>query len=287
MTVVVVGASGTVGWLLVPHWRNTTAPVLLQYRGAISPWTTEMVLKWNPEDGADALKGWVSSHKRPSCMIVLAGVTPRSGKALADNASIAETCLAAAQSVAIPRVMVASSSAVYGDYLDRPFSEDDEPRPVNAYGTAKLVMERACEKLAAPELQVTCLRIGNVAGADALLSEIDTSGDKQLVIDQFEDGGTPLRSYIGPKTLAETLMQLAYYDGSLPPTLNISAPEPVEMASLADAASLRWRPRPRSKWSGQKITLDCTRLWNLLVPPPGASDPEEILRQLEMSRTEQ
>ncbi|WP_162685673.1 NAD-dependent epimerase/dehydratase family protein [Roseovarius amoyensis] len=284
MTVVVVGASGTVGRLLVPHWQSTSAPVLLQYRGTISPWTGGKVLKWNPDDGADALERWVSSHERASCMIVLAGVTPRSGKTLSDNTRIAEACLTAARSVAIPRALVASSSAVYGDYLDRPFSEEDDPHPMNAYGTAKLVMEKECERLAAPDLQVTCLRIGNVAGADALLSQIGTSGDRQPVIDQFNDGGTPLRSYIGPGTLAEVLLKLAHIRDHLPPILNVGAPVPVQMGELAEAAGLRWCPRPKPDARLQRITLDCGRLWALMHGQPQTSDPAEMSRQLSFSK---
>lgn len=287
MTIVVVGATGRVGRLLVPHWRRSAAPVLLQFRKAPPVSEKDRNLRWNPDEGTRALESWVAANAAPSCMIVLAGITPRSGDDLSLNTRIAKICLDAAKRVGIPRALVASSSAVYGDYLDRPFRETNTCRPVNDYGRAKLAMEEYCRSLVEPGLQVTCLRLGNIAGADALLSRVDATDGKEIAIDRFKDGGTPLRSYIGAETLADTLLQLASFDGALPPVLNIAAPEPVEMAALANAAHLPWHPRPKPEWSGQRITLDCKRLWNLISPPPKASDSAEMIRQLEISRNAQ
>jgi len=285
VTIVVVGASGAVGTLLIPHWQKSAVPVLLQYRGSDSPWAKSESLKWNCDTGVDALERWKQQHGPISSMIVLAGVTPRSGSDLSLNTTIAEKCLHAAHACRIPRVMIASSSAVYGDHLDRPFAEGDEPRPVNPYGIAKLEMERACERLSAPDITITRLRIGNVAGADALLSQIRQPQERGLSIDRFEDGGTPLRSYIGPGTLAEALARLARLPVPLPDVLNVGAPDPVEMGNLADSAGLRWLPVPKTGNRGQRITLNCERLWSLVPCQPNASDPNEMVHQLTLSWT--
>ena len=217
-------------------------------------------------------------------MAVLAGVTPRSGRNVVQNTRIAETCLAAAKAVGIERVLVASSSAVYGDQLDRPFRETDCVRPANAYGAAKLAMENACARWSSA-LEVVCLRIGNVAGADALLRQAYLPTRPDILLDRFADGTTPLRSYIGPGTMAEVLMDLATHDGPLPSVLNLAAPLPVEMSALADAAGLLWRARDRCDTKGQSITLDCTRLWGLLGAPERASDPTEMVAQINLPRT--
>lgn len=284
MTVVVIGVTGAVGCLLVPHWWRTAASVLLQYRRAAPPWSFGQCLQWDPGAGAEALERWAAAHARPSSMVVLAGATMRSGRDLSLNRAIAEACLAAARNLGIPRVIVASSSAVYGDHLDRPFVEEDEPRPVNAYGSAKLDMELACERWAATDFEVSRLRIGNVAGADAVLSQFGALVHEKICIDRFQDGTTPLRSYIGPGTLADILLELARYPGRLPGILNVGAPEPVQMGALADAAGLRWQPRQKEGTRGGRITLDCDRLWSLLPCRPRASDPCEMIRQIACSR---
>ena len=281
---IVVGSSGEVGRLLVTHWRRASTSVVLQYRNNDLPDPLVLSFRWDPDGGVTALADWIKAHDRPSAMLVLAGVTPRSGRDLTLNSQIAETCLAAAKSVGIGRVLVASSSAVYGDELDRPFKETDATRPVNAYGAAKLEMEQACARWSAA-LEVVCLRIGNVAGADALLRQTFLPKRPDILLDRFADGTTPLRSYIGPGTMAGVLIDLAKYGGPLPFALNLAAPKPVEMGALADAARLPWRPRNRSDTKGQSITLDCAQLWRLLEAPERVSDPAEMVAQINLSRT--
>lgn len=281
---IVVGSSGEVGRLLVTHWRRASTPVVLQYRNNDAPDPQVFSLRWDPDGGVTALADWIEAHDIPSAMLVLAGVTPRSGRDLTLNTHIAETCLAAAKEVGIERVLVASSSAVYGDELDRPFRETDATRPVNEYGAAKLEMEQACVRWSSA-LEVVCLRIGNVAGADALLRQAYLPERPEILLDRFADGTTPLRSYIGPGTMAAVLTGLATHDGPLPSALNLAAPRPVEMGALADAAGLPWRPRNRSDTKGQSITLECAQLWGLLEEPERASEPPEMIAQINLSRT--
>ena len=281
----VVGSSGAVGQLMLPHWRLAKAPVVIQYRNGSRPHYSLQALNWNPDDGAGALEDWISAQGHPPrAMLVLAGVTPRSGRDLHLNTQIAETCLAAAQSAGVGRVLVASSSAVYGDHLSRSFSETDHPIPVNAYGEAKLEMERACARFS-EALEVVCLRIGNVPGADAVLSRTLQPELPETFLDQFADGGTPERSYIGPGTMADSLVKLGALEQKLPPVLNLAAPAPVQMGALADAAGLSWHGRARSDTKGQSITLDCARLWSFLSAPLNASDPAEMVAQLNFSRS--
>lgn len=278
----VVGSSGEVGQLMSPHWRRSMAPLVLQYRRGPAPAPGLRSLRWNPDNGSSDLVDWirVQSHP-PQAMLVMAGVTPRSGRDLQLNTQIAENCLSAAKEVGIRRVLIASSSAVYGDHLSRPFSEIDTPVPVNAYGVAKLAMEKACARWS-PEIEVVCLRIGNVAGADAVLRQCFKPEPSEMFLDQFADGRTPERSYIGPGTLSEVLVELASLKEELPSVLNVAAPNPVQMGMLANAARLPWRERARSDTKGQSITLDCTRLCELLPTVAHVSDPAEIVAQLNL-----
>jgi nucleoside-diphosphate-sugar epimerase len=89
---------------------------------------------------------------------------------LALNTQLGLAAVAAAAQLEIQRVLLASSSAVYGTHSDAPFTETDPLVPVNDYGRAKQVMEQICHARAhATGVALCCLRIGNVAGADALL----------------------------------------------------------------------------------------------------------------------
>lgn len=274
-SLIVTGASGRVGRLLAADWARRGARVALQRRdagaGAGLP-----VLRWAPLEGPRALLDWVERHGAPGAMLVLAGATPGTGHDLALNGALAEACLAAARAAGIGRVLLASSAAVYGGGQSEPWREGDAARPTSAYGMAKMAMERAADPWRARGLAVTSLRIGNVAGADALLLN---AGKGALSIDRFADGTGPVRSYVGPQSMARVVLALAEPSLALPPVLNLAAPHPVAMADLATAAGLDWRWRPAPDDAVPRYTLDCSALAALVPFDDTESAATEIAAQ--------
>lgn len=279
---IVVGASGRVGRMVSGAWRIDRGPAdrIVEQSRRSEATTDAKSLRWDPMTGSGELCDWVARHGVPRAMIVLAGVTPGTGQDLSLNTDIAVACATAALDAQIPRVLVASSSAVYGSGNGTPFAETAVCQPVNAYGEAKMAMECACEALAAPGFEICCLRIGNVAGADALLLNVaGLAPGAPVVIDTFADGRGPVRSYIGPRTLARVLGKLAIQDAVLPPVLNIAAPEPVSMDSLAEAAGHPWTARPANSAAQQSITLDTTLLSDVCSFKPQESYPSQMISQ--------
>jgi nucleoside-diphosphate-sugar epimerase len=63
---------------------------------------------------------------------------------LAQNVLSTQRLLEAAKAVGLPRLVLASSSSVYGQAERFPTSEDDLPRPVSPYGLSKLAAEHLC-----------------------------------------------------------------------------------------------------------------------------------------------
>lgn len=125
-----------------------------------------------------------------------------------------------------------------------------------------------------------CLRIGNVAGADALLGNgAALKSGERLRIDSFDGGATPLRSYIGPHTLAKVLCELAQNHKTLPDVLNIGVSNPVEMAALAQAAGMAFDLVPAMGSAHQYITLDCAALARLYSFNATDSDPAQMVAQ--------
>ncbi|MDD5448234.1 MAG: UDP-glucose 4-epimerase GalE [Actinomycetota bacterium] len=60
-----------------------------------------------------------------------------------------------------------STAAVYGEPKDVPLTEDSETRPLNPYGSSKLMFEQVLEQTArATEMKFVSLRYFNAAGAD-------------------------------------------------------------------------------------------------------------------------
>jgi UDP-glucose 4-epimerase len=81
----------------------------------------------------------------------------------------------------VPRVVLASSSAVYGDDAELPVAETATPRPMSPYAEAKLASEQVCAAAAdAGQLTAACLRFFNVYGPRQ-----DPSSEYSGVISRF------------------------------------------------------------------------------------------------------
>jgi nucleoside-diphosphate-sugar epimerase len=73
--------------------------------------------------------------------------------------------LEAARDAGVRRIVIASSSSVYGAQQATPLREDVRPRPISPYGASKLVGEALAETFSqAYGMQVVCLRYFNVYG---------------------------------------------------------------------------------------------------------------------------
>lgn len=280
--VLVLGSTGRIGTMLRRFWsrdtsRDTDITRLYQTRRAQDRAESDLVV-W---DILDPLPDTITGQAPFDCMIVLAGIVPQAEANLALNISLGLASLEAAARLGSARVLLASSSAVYGASSNAPLSEEGPLAPANPYGRAKQAMEEACKVQARKlGLELCCLRIGNVAGADALLlNGAALRQGETLQLDMFADGGTPMRSYIGPDSLGRVLMSLVRSPAPLPDALNIAAPRPVSMGALAQTAHLPVTLRPVKDSAHQYITLDCTRLTAIHRFDPAEADPGEMVRQ--------
>lgn len=249
----VLGASGRIGGILRKFW--SFEQVRWQTRGKVAE-----------ESAAASGHGWITfdplaepkalARAASGCQAILclAGVVTGRGGDLNDNITLAEAAVrAGAKSGA--RVLLTSSAAVYGAETGE-LVEDTDLTPLSDYGRAKAEMERRGAELGAQlGVQVCSLRIGNIAGVDAILG----GWRPGFQLDQFPDGRTPRRSYIGVKTLARVLGVLMQAK-DLPGALNITAPGVVEMGALLDAADLAWLPRPAGQGAIAEVCLSTRTL---------------------------
>jgi len=255
-----VGASGMVGRLVRGAWLNDPridVRLVSQLRSEACK-TDEDALFWAPLEGPERFEQYVRSDGSPAALIMVAGVIPGPNADFTKNSDLAVACLEAAKAAGCNRVLIASSAAVYGPSLDVPFSENTPCGPVAPYGASKLAMEQACEPYRDAGMDVCCLRIGNVVGADALMR--NAADGSSVQIDRFADCHGPERSYIGPESLARVLATLAGWHERLPDVLNVAAPIPTDMADLARAADLDWSWADAPDEALQRVTLDATRL---------------------------
>lgn len=262
----VLGSTGRLGGFLRRAW-----PFAL--RGGLRP-------VWQARDGRPGCLRWdILGDPAPpwagGVVLVLSG-----GRQVPDiNAAVALRAMQAALDQGARHVFLCSSAAVYpaGEAL----CEDMALAPAAAYGTAKAAMEVAAldfhARTGGPGL--TILRIGNVAGADALLG---ARRDGPVVLDPTPDGRGPVRSYVGPMTLAGIFAHLATLASArqtLPRVLNIATPRPVAMADLAAAAGLEWGFGPVNPDVIPVVGLDTKRLQSLMKLPPVVGRPAVMVQE--------
>lgn len=269
--VLLIGGSGRLGRLLRHAWKRRGGQRLI----------------WQSRSGQDGVQldpladpaGYARAAAGADVIFNLAGVTTGDCEALAVNRELALAAIAAARAAGVRRVFLASSAAVYGR-AGTGTREDTAPQPISDYGRAKRTMEEAVLDPTAGGgalPRVTCLRIGNVAGADQLLGATE-AGEPQF-LDICADGRGPRRSYIGPQALAgmlEILFALARDDRPLPPILNVALAGAVRMEALLDADGRCWHPRPASAEVIPELCLD-TALLARVIGVPGAADAAAIV----------
>jgi nucleoside-diphosphate-sugar epimerase len=259
----VTGANGHVGTFLRAAWHADPgiAPTWCARRPPAD-------IVWSP---------WHDVPELPRCGTVLAlwGRTGGDARMLAQNCELARAACHLARACGAGRVIHLSSAAIYGPGTR--MRETQPAAPANAYGAAKLDMERTIAGLPRDGPHHVVLRVANVIGADSLATAL-RDPTRPVTLDRFADASGPCRSYIAPGDLARVfaaLMRLPEDD--LPDILNVAAPEPVAMADLARAAGRP--PIWRDAMAGAQpcISLDTARLGHLLPGAVRCTTPAQMI----------
>ncbi|MFZ3581914.1 NAD-dependent epimerase/dehydratase family protein [Loktanella sp. DJP18] len=241
----ILGASGRLGRALARSWPAGTPAPLRQTR-----------------DGAGGTLAWdILNAPAPALppidsVFVLAGVTHGTPEALALNTELARVGADLGARLGVP-VLLASSQAVYGPQPGL-LREDAPLRPASDYGRAKAAMEAA---VTGPH--VTHLRIGNVAGCDALAAAIARGG---VVLDRFVDGQGPRRAWCTPGDLARVLLALRSAPVR-PQVVNVARPGLVAMADVLAVAGVAFDWTPAPPGALPRMALDVTLLQGICPLP--------------------
>lgn len=260
MQLFITGADGRLGKMLCAAWGKDgltgLTPVWSSRRG-----TGSDHIAW------DILSGPAPRLAKDCIVLHLAGVLSGNPVALAANADMALRVCDAAKAAGASHIFVASSAAVYGA-AQTDHVEVQPPAPLSDYGKSKLDMERKvlCWATNAGSPSATCLRIGNVLGADALFRSAN-SGQIAILDPVSNQSGGPIRSYIGPRALAQILARLFQQirdDGTMPSILNVAAPIPISMADLLKSAHRPFQFGPPNPHTIPRVSLSTKRLAGLV-----------------------
>lgn len=265
-----LGAQGKAGRALRQAWIDTPPHAFEIVPVARHP-QHEAVLPWTGQ-GTRPVPGDVRA------IIAMWGVTHGTPAELKANSSLAIKALNLAEQIGAATVLHCSSAAVYGHRAE-PMTEDMALVPASDYAQSKVDMEQAIAAWhrAHPGVPVksVILRIGNVAGADSLF--LNLARGKAITLDRFGDGQGPRRSYVSMQDMAR-MVEALLRDPSRDGIFNIAAPDPTDMAAIADAAGaeVAWRPAPDG--ANPVLHLDTTRLARVLPPDPAWGDAAHLVR---------
>ena len=256
--VVVTGSAGRVGRALRAVWGHSVAGLPIVWSARTPGQGIDLVWDIGSTDAVSLPNGAICLH--------LAGQTQGTAMDLAENRHSACILSETAQRAQAKHVFLMSSVAVYrpGPAL---ITENQPAAPVSAYGHAKRAAEIAAQSILAGS-RLTILRLGNLAGADTLLTNA-RSGPVLLDPVAHQPGG-PMRSYIGPHALAGVLtglIELAKNGAPIPGILNLAQPPALKMADLLTAAGADWRfgaPRPGTV---PCVAVDVAQLASLVALP--------------------
>lgn len=207
---------------------------------------------------------------------------------LDDNVRVTQRVLEAALVAGVPRVVVASSSSVYGDPAVRPTPEDAVCRPRSPYGASKLMAEGLAAAYGAQGLDVAVLRLFTVYGPgqrpDMLLARAiaaATGGGELLV---FGDGRQTRDFTYVADAVAAIVRAGERGTGGLP--VNVAGGAPVAigdaLALVANAcgAPLRRVPAAAHQADARHTAADVERARALLGHEPRWSLAEGIAAQV-------
>ncbi|MFS4438242.1 NAD-dependent epimerase/dehydratase family protein [Paracoccaceae bacterium GXU_MW_L88] len=253
--IVMTGASGRLGRMLLAYWPEDAPPLIPLDRASFD-------LSMSVEEMRAAFES-----AAPDLILHLAGVTPTGPKPAseADFQALNTAAAIRVMEAAKTPVFLASSASVYGGKHAKvhELSPLDPPSP---YAQSKADADRAAEA----HRHVTVLRYPTIAGADQLLQNALKAREKNpLRLDRFPDGGAPRRAYIGPRDLAHIHAALAkalLSEQELPPVLNLASPRPVAMDRLLNAfanatgRSIPWVWKPAGDSAIRELAFDTRRL---------------------------
>ncbi|MFB7598169.1 NAD-dependent epimerase/dehydratase family protein [Streptomyces sp. NPDC056160] len=234
--VVVTGAAGFIGSHLVESLRRGGAHVVGIDRKA--SWTEREIQPSATMGSLHAIRGDLAFSDLAECLedasvvfhlAALPGVRPswtQFPEYLHCNVLATQRLMDACVRAGVPRVVMASSSSVYGGAEGR-MSEDDLPRPLSPYGVTKLAAERLALAFAARRdaaLTVSALRFFTVYGPgqrpDMFISRVIGAALQGRPIEVYGDG-TQVRDFVHVFDIVRALTLAAGAPGRGSTVLNV------------------------------------------------------------------
>jgi len=227
-------------------------------------------------------------------------------KYYANNTCNTRTLLECCSAAGVRHFIFSSTAAVYGVHTEKLVSEDGETRPINPYGSSKLMSEQMLRDLASiSPLRYVILRYFNVAGCDpgcrigqstpnaTLLIKVacETAAGRRQIVSIFgtdypTPDGTGVRDYIHVEDLAEAhIKALDYLEAGGGSTIlncgyghGYSVREVLETVERVHGHPLTIREEPRRPGDPPTLVAAAERIKKVLHWTPRYDDLDSIVR---------
>lgn len=229
MRVLVTGAFGFLGTAVVRRLAmagHTAVAMTSRAEGDLLPMTAAAEVVYGDVRDPSAMKRIVTGVDAVCHLAALTRVREsfeRPQEYLDVNATGTRTIVSAlrdeaARSGKAPRILQASTAAVYGTPVRQPIDEDTAPAPTSPYGESKLAADRAILDGAGSDLRAVVFRIFNIAGAVAGRTDEDQTRiiPKALAVArgsapqlEINGDGTAVRDFVHVDDLARAFVTAA------------------------------------------------------------------------------
>lgn len=153
----------------------------------------------------------------------------------------------------VSNIIYTSSSAVYGENLDLPVSEDHVKDPVSDYGSSKLSAENLITtRNKIDEFDYYIFRLGNIVGQHGhgviqdFVSKLNNSPDELEILGD----GQQEKSYLFVEDCVSSMIQS--YNSSSPGIYNLSSRDTINVNEIADIISNVMGINPSYTYTGGK-----------------------------------
>lgn len=221
-----------------------------------------------------------SLEGRIDVVISMTGIKATNVKDYNQNIKLAHSIDKLTTGLGAKKLIYFSSSAVYGK--GQSHIENGQTKPIGYYGLSKKKSEDILLKKSIGKYCLNILRVANVAGADALLSQMRFNRKivESIKIEVFRNDRGAIRNYIDPVTLVEILIALSKTRKKIPHLLNVGSLKPVDMKELVRVSVFDWIAVSPEISSTQKITINSKKLADLFPQISLDLSAESIVRRL-------
>ena len=294
--ILIVGASGRISYFFILCQKLNLFPEINIFWASSSNFSTANSLLWNGNITKDSINSLISQAEDFDAVFIFSGQTPKKGinselyKKL--NVTLPDLVIKAANFYNVKQILLMSSASVYGNPTKKnKLTEDTFCNPISIYGKTKKHMENLALS-SKTKTSITIARVGNVAGADQILSKAFDKSTQIVKIHKFKDSGKgPLRSYIGPIDLFKALISLVRDNREHREIINIAADPPIYCEDLVTSlkslglSNCDWRYEKAPEGAISEVILDITKLKNIVKTHKFVnSTPNNIVLQLKKVR---